>query len=415
MSCRTAQQRVTRQAQSKVSHDILSTSTSLGSRPSAPPGPAWGEGKNFFVYVFQGTSYLSYVAPEPGTPGPVERFAGISYPGQDVTVYRLDDGYVVPRTLVSEHNLYNAALQALEEEEKEPEPSSLEPSYPPCGQPPRARSPSPGSPEPESPLLKVWPPQRQGKPYVLVPSDPYVLKAHHLRNQAFQTSGKRTGKGKARYIPTESEESLPEDGNDDDYVLSQDVGQEAHNGDMDISYFESQGPSDSIEDPVLSFRTTGGDKSMDVDGSTTIDEPTNVDESMNVDNLEGNGADVRADVLEADAEGEDHEQGSGSDAVEVPEAWKKGGRPPKAFIKEAAGVGQTYYQKVEHLMKTYKVSRKVVEIATGLQPRVVETRKTSSWNAHQRVYKMQDPKRKEESPGLPSLCRTANHAHFFCS
>ncbi|PPQ82521.1 hypothetical protein CVT26_013094 [Gymnopilus dilepis] len=285
------------------------------------------KGKNFFVYAFLDVLYPSYRAPEPGTAGPVEQFAGISYPGEDPSLYRLDEGYTVPQALVDEYDLYNAALRKL------------------GGSTQRSLSPSHESPEPES--------------------------------------SNASGKGKERCIPSDDEESFDQyhrDGEISSELLEVQTPQRA----TSICYGDLRGPLGSV---------VGLGQDL---GMTAVDSSTVVDD---IGELETEAAVQEAEDEELEA--------SGSLPCGVEAAWRKGGRPPNAFYREAAAIATAYHDGVTRIMKTFKVSQKVVEIATGLQPRVVETRTTSTWNVHQRVYKIQHPKMKQES--LASFKRRQSH------
>ncbi|PPQ82846.1 hypothetical protein CVT26_008106 [Gymnopilus dilepis] len=243
--------RTTRHSQKKTPARVPSTppqpDNDAYSRPPEPEAPAWGRGKAFYTYCFQGSVYPSLKAPIRGMRGPVEHFVTVSYPGEDTRAYPLEDGYVVPPSVVHEHDLYSIAYRLLEEQEA---------LFPPCGQPPRARSPLPETPEREANNLKVWPPQRQGKPYVLVPANPYIIKLP-------RTSGK--GKDVEYYDGSETEEGSGDDDRDEDFVPEDDYRNKAYNGDITISDFSPEGPSDPIEDAGQAEGDVHGDDVISLD------------------------------------------------------------------------------------------------------------------------------------------------------
>ncbi|PPR04455.1 hypothetical protein CVT26_002232 [Gymnopilus dilepis] len=248
------QQRTTRRSQKKTPLFVPSTPPvpDMVSEPLPTEPEAANQNEDRYVYHFRDSVYPSFEAPVRGFPTLVEEIIGISYPGEDRTVYALDSGYVVPPNIVHSNDLYNRAFQVLREE------GVLSPSQvpPPCGQPPRARSPSPKTPESESVKIKVWPPRSQGIPYVLVPADPYIIKAGHTRP---------SGKGKERYIQSEVEESSAEDDGDDDFVPCKDYREPGYNDDSTIDDFSREENSDSVEDPNQTRSETSEDDIIVVD------------------------------------------------------------------------------------------------------------------------------------------------------
>ncbi|PPQ84364.1 hypothetical protein CVT26_006962, partial [Gymnopilus dilepis] len=231
--------------------------------PSTPPAPDPRPPKRntpapeFHIYRFETAMFPSLEAPVRGIAGPVEEIMTVSYPGDDM-IYSLDDGYVVPPALVQQHDLYNRARRLVEEERALRPPSPPEVPFPSCGQPPRARSPSPeileSELEPEPIKLKVWPPRRQGKPYVLVPANPYVIKPGRM-----QSSGK--GKGVARAIEEIEESAASDNDHDEDFVPDEDDRNRAYMAETTISEFSQGDYLDPIEDPDL----TRDDASMSID------------------------------------------------------------------------------------------------------------------------------------------------------
>ncbi|PPQ80538.1 hypothetical protein CVT26_004156 [Gymnopilus dilepis] len=388
------------------------TDQAIRTPPNGQP-VAGNREQDFYLYRFLDVGIPSYMPPEKGTPGPVERFTTVSYPGGDNNLYDLDEGYTVPQELVDEYNLYYAALQQIDELEggpcgqrrrsRSPSPEPQEVNHPPYGRRPPARPPSPESPQlgepdypppgqpplarPASPArqhskLKFWPPQGQGKPYVLVQARPPLTQL----NEGSPTGGAHSGqaldlvvdtqnrrsakaKGKSRYIIESERGSTPDDERDGDYVPEGDSRNQR--------VTESGAPSDPIVDGDQTFVDSSYGDPIVVDSQTTERPATRA---------------------EATSERAEEPNAPCKEGTEVPEGWKRnGGRPPKAFIKAAAKVGDTYRAEIAGLKKTYGVSDKVAYIATGLQPRVIETRETSSWNAHQRVYKIEYPKEVDET------------------
>ncbi|PPQ84996.1 hypothetical protein CVT26_007544 [Gymnopilus dilepis] len=297
------------------------------SPPHKPEASSWRKGKNFYVYAFLDAFYPSYRVPELGTPGPVEQFAGISYPGEDPTIYRLDEGYTVPQALVDEYDMHNVALSELGKSTQE--------SFSHCLSFPGTSSHSPDSP---------------------------------------RTSSKNGSRGgKARAVSSGNEEDVRQGvSNEDLPSCGSELGASRRASTAGSHY---QGTLYSTEATSLSMREA---ESADLSIVDDLGERQTV-ESLNE---------------RTDDEGQD---ASNTLPIGVAEACRKGGRPSNAFYRDAAAIAKAYYDGVARVMKIYKVSQKVAEIATGLQPRVVETRKTSTWNIHQRVYKIQNPKQEEES------------------
>ncbi|PPR06742.1 hypothetical protein CVT26_001346 [Gymnopilus dilepis] len=369
-------------------------------RPSSSATPVQGKARNFYVYRFLDKIVGSVRPPVPGTPGPVEALTRIQYPGVDATFYNLDDGFIVPHSVVEENGFYELAIQLVPDTRQSNSSPTFD-DWPTPGQRPRPCSPSPESPEADNGNLggKVWPPHHQGKPYVLVPTNPYHAQHHdgnpassmgHSRSRPASNHPTHVGsKGKERRVvfsegeesAEEEEDSTADDSQDEDFIPEQDQTQDGigDEGDLDC---EPMASSDPIENTEESF------------GTGVDDEPMAID-----DNGPPRKSTVQAGHGGGRADGDDDAETQGDvETLEVPVEWKhKGGRPSKEFIRKAAAVGESFNTEIEHLMKTFKVSLKVAHVATGLQPRIIETRETSSWNAHQRVYKIEYPKEAGES------------------
>lgn len=363
------------------------------------------------MYRFLNAIYSSYDAPEIGTPGPVEEITYVSFPGNDDQFYQIPDGHTVPNNLVAEFDLHNAALQTLKElPEGTPSPpeghrgevasdrSSPALTPPTPAQRPRPRSPSPefpeSAPESESPKRYV-PSPHQNNAYVLVPERSYRTKQLKAKVAATVKSGgsgdceaeaQKTGKshnlkGKGRYIQSDSEEGSEEESSEPDNSQDEDFKPDEHehsarNGDTSIDNNE-----DGF-DPIENKDEAPGDRE---DNDSIVNDDNEQCEA-------GKGTDI---IMDEAAE-------SGEEVVredEIPEAWKKGGRPTKAFVREAAALGEVFDKGFFNLRKQHGVSAKLAFSAVGYHPITVERREGSSWNAHQRDYKINCPKAEGETKG----------------
>ncbi|KAF8868982.1 hypothetical protein CPB84DRAFT_1856884 [Gymnopilus junonius] len=347
--------------------------------PSSPPSPRprpykvaeQSSHKDFFVYRFLDAAYSSYEAPEIGTPGPVEEIASVSFPGKDDQFYLIPDGHIVPEGLVAQFDLDDIARQHLQEiQERMPSEddragqAASDLSFLHLSPPPPAQCPRPHAESPET-YLEVGSPEFQATQ----PSKANVTKSGHSRSQAAEPKAKvitndRSIKFKGRYMVSDSEEEniVPDDDQDQDFVPESE--KQARQVDARARGYNRRDSSDPIEDADREPHQVRTD--------------ANVVEEMEQEEVEARdeGA-VAAEVV---------------DDIVIPEAWKKGGQPTKAFIRDSVAVGEAFDKMVSDIMTTHGVSAKLAYSAIGYHPRTIETRDGSSWNAHQRVYKIKQPK-----------------------